>query len=267
MVSSVDSEERGRAALGRREAVCGSRAAAAAVAPHGRHTCRTHPPARHLRRADEASLTGRAALIVREQVLEQLAAESLAPTACTTIEEVGSTGVGALTIAFLILGVSTIVFITRVGSAKGQKVYYYCNVFICGFATMAYFAMLSGQGWTAVAGCRQFFYARYVDWSVTTPLLLLDLGLIAGADGALIAAVIGADCKLHPLRPCPYLRTPVPIPAPEGSWQGVQPVCTPQSHWHPWKASKKIGWRREGCGGDVLGYGKICLQSLAGQFV
>lgn len=140
-----------------------------------------------------ASLTRQA----RKQVLEQLAAESLAPTACTTIEEVGSTGVGALTIAFLILGVSTIVFITRVGSAKGQKVYYYCNVFICGFATMSYFAMLSGQGWTAVAGCRQFFYARYVDWSVTTPLLLLDLGLIAGADGALIAAVIGADCKLQ----------------------------------------------------------------------
>ena len=127
-------------------------------------------------------------------MLEQLA-ESLAPTACTTIEEVGSTGVGALTIAFLILGVSTIVFISRVGSAKGQKVYYYCNVFVCGFATMAYFAMLSGQGWTAIAGCRQFFYARYVDWSITTPLLLLDLGLIAGADGALIAAVIGADCK------------------------------------------------------------------------
>jgi len=126
-------------------------------------------------------------------VLEQLAAESLAPTACTTIEEVGSTGVGALTIAFLILGVATIVFITRVGSAKGQKIYYYINVFVCGFATMSYFAMLSGQGWTAIAGCRQFFYARYVDWSVTTALLLLDLGLIAGADGALIAAVVGAD--------------------------------------------------------------------------
>ena len=171
-----------------------------------------------MRRADEASLTGRAVLCVREQVLEQLAAESLAPTACTTIEEVGSTGVGALTIAFLILGVSTIVFITRVGSAKGQKVYYYCNVFICGFATMAYFAMLSGQGWTAVAGCRQFFYARYVDWSVTTPLLLLDLGLIAGADGALIAAVIGADCKL--LRSAPARRAISPS-HPELSWQGV----------------------------------------------
>ena len=38
--------------------------------------------------------------------------------------------------------------------------YYICSTYICGFAAMAYFAMLSGQGWTAIAGCRQFFYAR-----------------------------------------------------------------------------------------------------------
>jgi len=126
-------------------------------------------------------------------VLQQLAAQSLAPTACTTIEEVGSTGVGALTITFLILAVSTIIFITRVGPATSQKVYYYCNVFICGLATMSYFAMLSGQGWTAVAGCRQFFYARYVDWTITTALIILELGLIAGAEPALIGGVMGAD--------------------------------------------------------------------------
>ena len=131
-------------------------------------------------------------MCVRAQVLEQLA-ESLAPTACTTIEEVGSTGVGALTIAFLILGVSTIVFISRVGSAKGQKIYYYCNVFICGFATMAYFAMLSGQGWTAIAGCRQFFYARYADYAITMPLIVLQLGIVSGADQSQIAATIGAE--------------------------------------------------------------------------
>jgi bacteriorhodopsin len=60
---------------------------------------------------------------------------------------------------------------------------------------MAYFAMLSGQGWTAIAGCRQFFYARYVDWSITTPIILLELGLIAGADTSTIAAAIGADSE------------------------------------------------------------------------
>lgn len=58
---------------------------------------------------------------------------------------------------------------------------------------MAYFAMLSGQGWTAIAGCRQFFYARYVDWAFTTPLIILQLGLIAGAETTSIASAIGAD--------------------------------------------------------------------------
>ena len=54
--------------------------------------------------------------------------------------------------------------------------YYFINTFICAVATFSYFAMLSGQGWTAIAGCRQFFYVRYLDWLVTTPLLILDLG-------------------------------------------------------------------------------------------
>lgn len=58
---------------------------------------------------------------------------------------------------------------------------------------MSYFAMLSGQGWTAIAGCRQFFYARYADYAITMPLIILQLGLVAGADGAQIAASIGAD--------------------------------------------------------------------------
>lgn len=58
---------------------------------------------------------------------------------------------------------------------------------------MAYFAMLSGQGWTAIAGCRQFFYARFADYVITMPLIILQLGLVAGADSGQIAATIGAD--------------------------------------------------------------------------
>jgi bacteriorhodopsin len=37
------------------------------------------------------------------------------------------------------------------------------------------------------------FYARYVDWLFTTPLLLLDLALLAGLNGADITNVIIAD--------------------------------------------------------------------------
>ena len=129
-------------------------------------------------------------------VFEMLESQALAPTACTTIEEVGSTGVGALTIAFLILGISTIIFIARVNSATVQKQFYYANIFICGLSTLAYFAMLSGQGWTAIAGCRQFFYARYFAWFLSSPLIVLTLGLIAGAEFSTIAAAIGAISEI-----------------------------------------------------------------------
>ena len=101
---------------------------------------------------------------------------------------------GALTLGFLALAVSTVVMVAKAASADMERrKYYFCNTFICGVATFAYFAMLSGQGWTAIAGCRQFFYARYVDWAITTSLLILDLGLVAGQDFVTIAAVIGAD--------------------------------------------------------------------------
>ena len=101
---------------------------------------------------------------------------------------------GALTLGFLALAVSTVVMVAKAASADAERrKYYFCNTFICGVATFAYFAMLSGQGWTAIAGCRQFFYARYVDWMITTSLLILDLGLVAGQDFVTIAAVVGAD--------------------------------------------------------------------------
>ncbi len=40
---------------------------------------------------------------------------------------------------------------------------------------------------------RQVYWARYVDWSVTTPLLLLDLCLLAGMNGGAILIAIVAD--------------------------------------------------------------------------
>lgn len=40
---------------------------------------------------------------------------------------------------------------------------------------------------------REVYWARYVDWSVTTPLLLLDLCLLAGLSGANILVAIVAD--------------------------------------------------------------------------
>jgi bacteriorhodopsin len=75
--------------------------------------------------------------------------------------------------------------------------YYYLATYICGFAAMAYFAMLSGQGWTAIAGCRQFFYARYADWIVTTTLIVILLGQVANAGNDVIFGACGANGTLR----------------------------------------------------------------------
>jgi bacteriorhodopsin len=40
---------------------------------------------------------------------------------------------------------------------------------------------------------RQVFWAHYIDWSLTTPLILLDLAFLAGLCGADILVVVAAD--------------------------------------------------------------------------
>lgn len=40
---------------------------------------------------------------------------------------------------------------------------------------------------------RVFFWARYVDWVITTPLLLFDLGGVAGAELGEVFGIIGLD--------------------------------------------------------------------------
>ncbi len=66
------------------------------------------------------------------------------------------------------------------------------------FAFTSYLAMALGIGVLSTQGGRAFYYARYVDWSITTPLLLWSL-VHSGIKGAslkrpaLIASLIGAD--------------------------------------------------------------------------
>lgn len=76
-------------------------------------------------------------------------------------------------------------------------------------AAISYFAMASGhgvsykhiterhqeEGFPDVKRhvLRSVYFARYVDWALTTPLLLLDLALLAGMNGAHIFMAISAD--------------------------------------------------------------------------
>lgn len=73
-----------------------------------------------------------------------------------------------------------------------DRIFYYITASITATACIAYYTMASNLGYAAVniefqrsnskvAGItRQIFYARYIDWVVTTPLLLLDILLTAG---------------------------------------------------------------------------------------
>ncbi len=62
-------------------------------------------------------------------------------------------------------------------------------------AACAYFAMVTGQGVVSLpdgAGTRNFYFARYIDWSFTTPLLLLALSMTAMHSGLRrMGAVLG----------------------------------------------------------------------------
>ena len=64
-------------------------------------------------------------------------------------------------------------------------------------AATLYLLMALGQGAVLLEGKRLFYYARYVDWSITTPLLLIGLALTAlgslKGQVALIGALILSD--------------------------------------------------------------------------
>jgi bacteriorhodopsin len=65
-------------------------------------------------------------------------------------------------------------------------------------AAISYFAMATHNGRALVHApghhaTREIFWARYADWAITTPLLLLDLALFAGLSFLDIGFLVVAD--------------------------------------------------------------------------
>jgi len=60
--------------------------------------------------------------------------------------------------------------------------------FICVFASLAYLTMATGHGYiTRCCDGRTFFYARYIDWTLTTPLMIWELSSLAREVADIIA--------------------------------------------------------------------------------
>jgi bacteriorhodopsin len=78
--------------------------------------------------------------------------------------------------------------------ASNDKKYHIYTTFICTIAALAYMTMATGHGtYTRLFDGREFFYARYIDWTLTTPLMLVDILGLAGANADTTNLLIGAD--------------------------------------------------------------------------
>merc|ERR1712054_597284 len=78
------------------------------------------------------------------------------------------------------------------GKPDGKRKFHIYTMMVNGIASVAYLTMATGHGWELVDG-RQFFYARYIDWAFTTPLLLLDLCALGMASTDTTNYMIGMD--------------------------------------------------------------------------
>lgn len=95
----------------------------------------------------------------------------------------GELGSYALWVSFIMLAASTVYFMFAMFSVPdGQRKFHIYTMAITGIASVAYLTMAAGGGYIGGEdGKRQFFYARYLDWTATTPLLLLDVAALGGA--------------------------------------------------------------------------------------
>jgi bacteriorhodopsin len=107
-----------------------------------------------------------------------------------------------------VMGFSTLVFMGwSFTKPHSHRLFHYITALITLCAGIAYYSMGSGLGQVPVqvefvrpdssevgaAGTREMFYARYIDWFITTPLLLTDLLLTAGLPWPSILVTILAD--------------------------------------------------------------------------
>ncbi len=102
-----------------------------------------------------------------------------------------------ITCAVMIAAAIIFSIMTRSASPESRH-FYYASAFIVLWAATLYFVLASGYGYVTQPGGHVFLFGRYIDWVVTTPLLLLDMAFVALPKGfpgrnALIATLLGAD--------------------------------------------------------------------------
>ena len=120
-----------------------------------------------------------------------------------------------LAVCLISLAASTAIFVAKASFSKflAQRKYLFINTFISGgicsicifskfqflttvflgISSIAYFAMLSREGYSVIGNCRIFYWARYVDMAITVSLVILELGMLVNMDAALVYALMGCN--------------------------------------------------------------------------
>lgn len=130
-------------------------------------------------------------------------------------EHITDFGNRTLWVLFVLMLISTITFIGlswRIAIPK--RLFYQITTYVTLISTFTYYAMATGGGWnyhhiwvtnghkhdipdTHKVVLRQIFWARYVDWLLTTPLILFNLGALAGLSGSNILNIIVAATAMN----------------------------------------------------------------------
>ncbi len=97
----------------------------------------------------------------------------------------------SLWIGFIGLIIGSIYFGKDAMSAKGEdwEEFHIVHFTITIVAALAYLGMMMGQGRIEVNG-HEVFWARYLDWAITTPLILFSLARLGGVRGPIIGGLL-----------------------------------------------------------------------------
>ncbi|GAA95136.1 uncharacterized protein L969DRAFT_95897 [Mixia osmundae IAM 14324] len=108
-------------------------------------------------------------------------------------------GKRTLWITFVVMAVASLIFLLMSFRQPAKaRIFHHVTFFITATAAVSYYCMASGMGNAIIKApgnhaFREVYYARYLDWLITTPLLLLDCCLLAGVPAAEIVLIILAD--------------------------------------------------------------------------
>lgn len=129
----------------------------------------------------------------------------------TEYQIAGNQGFRTLWVVFVIFVLSSVIFAGFSWKVTvSRRVYHVATTLITIVAALSYFAMATGQATshhcTTVKDhhghkipdthhdiCREVFWGRYVGWAISSSLVLINLSLLAGIDGAHTLMAIAAD--------------------------------------------------------------------------